>query len=84
MLSDMRTTINLPDGLVEQAKARARAEGRTLTSLIAEGLRAVLARPEPARADAPLPAFGEPGGRVLVDLHDCEAVWSALDAHDPS
>jgi len=73
----MRTTINLPDALAERAKARAREEGRTFTSLVEAGLQAVLDRPiEVDRA--PLPTL--PGGELLVDLHDRDAVWAALDA----
>jgi hypothetical protein len=40
----MRTTIRLPEELLKQAKRRASEEGRTLTDLIEDGLRAVLAR----------------------------------------
>ena len=40
----MRTTVRLDDGLLEQAKSAARQERKTLTSLIEEGLRLVLAR----------------------------------------
>ncbi|MGH3976384.1 MAG: hypothetical protein ACRDS9_24160 [Pseudonocardiaceae bacterium] len=75
----MRTTINLPDALAEAAKAKAAAEGRTFTSVVEEGLRAVLAA-EPAAAPVKLPAYGDPDGRVLVDLLDREALWAALDA----
>ena len=39
----MRTTVRLDDGLLEQAKAEARKNRKTLTSLIEEGLRFVLA-----------------------------------------
>jgi hypothetical protein len=39
----MRTTVRLDDGLLEQAKAEAREKRKTLTSLIEEGLRLVLA-----------------------------------------
>ncbi len=81
MLACMRTTLNLPDGLVAQAKARAAASGRTFTSLVEEGLRLLLEHS--AELDtgtpAPLPAYGEPGGRVLVDLSDRDAVWAVLD-----
>lgn len=83
MLVCMRTTINLPDALAEAAKARAAAEGRTFTSVVEEGLRAVLADDRPAAARQ-LPAFGEPGGALLVDLFDRDAVWDALDADDPA
>lgn len=37
-----RTTVRLPENLVRRAKAKAAAEGRTLTSLIEEGLRHVV------------------------------------------
>jgi len=83
MLRVMRTTINLPDALAAAAKARAAAEGRTFTSLVAESLRAVLAtEPAPVAAE-PLPAFGDPAGGMLVDLLDREALWAALDADGP-
>ncbi|MGI8983182.1 MAG: CopG family transcriptional regulator [Acidimicrobiales bacterium] len=75
----MRTTINLPDGLAEAAKAKAAAEGRTFTSLVEEGLRAVLADDGPNEAIV-LPTYGRPGGRVLVDVADREALRIALDA----
>lgn len=56
------------------------AEGRTFTSLLAEGLLVVLQqRPSPARMD-PLPTFGDPGQPMLVDILDRDAVWAALDA----
>ena len=48
-----RTTVRLPEELSHRAKRKAAAEGRTLTSLIEEGLRRVLAEKsetaEPAR-----------------------------------
>ena len=83
MLICMRTTINLPDSLAAEAKARALAEGRTLTSLIAEGIRTVLARPVGEESMEPLPAFGDPDGSFLVDPADREALWAALDADGP-
>jgi hypothetical protein len=38
-----RTTVRLPKELLARAKRKAAAEGRTLTSLIEDGLRAMLA-----------------------------------------
>jgi hypothetical protein len=35
----MRTTIDLPDGLLRSARKRAADEGTTLTALLADGLR---------------------------------------------
>lgn len=78
MVVCMRATINLPDALAEAAKAR--AEGRTFTSLVEEGLRSVLARTEEPTPVDPLPAYGDPRGRFLVDITDRDALWAALDA----
>ena len=45
-----RTTVRLPAELLTRAKRKAAAEGRTLTSLIEDGLRRVVAEREtPAR-----------------------------------
>lgn len=84
MLMCMRTTLNLPDALVEAAKRRAHEEGRTFTSLVEEGLHAVLRDEAPRAPLEPLPTYGRPGGQVLVDLDDRDAVWAALDADGPS
>ncbi len=79
MLICMRTTINLPDALAEAAKAKAAAEGRTFTSLVEEGLRAVPAPTGPPTVIV-LPSYADPDGKGLVDLADREALWAALDA----
>lgn len=79
MLICMRTTINLPDALAEAAKAKAAAEGRTFTSVVEEGLRAVLAA-APSSVPVELPAYGVTAGAVLVDVADREALWAALDS----
>jgi hypothetical protein len=39
MLCCMRTTVDLPDELLRQARSRAAEEGTTLTALLADGLR---------------------------------------------
>jgi hypothetical protein len=80
MLVCVRTTINLPEALAEAAKARAAAEGRTFTSLVEEGLRTVLQEHDAPPPSDPLPTYGDPDGRFLVDLTDRDAVWAALDA----
>ena len=79
----MRTTLNLADGLVEEAKERAASEGRTLTSLIEEGLRLVLEVERPQRT-VTLPSHGSNHDRALVDILDKDALWTALDADDPA
>lgn len=76
----MRTTINLPDALADEAKRRARASGRTFTSMVVDGLRRVLAE-ERSGANVPdLPAYGEPGVRPLISVSDRGALDEVLDA----
>jgi plasmid stability protein len=45
MLICMRTTLNLDDELMRTLKRRAAESGRTMTEMIEEALRAMLARP---------------------------------------
>lgn len=67
----MRTTVRLPEDLLKRAKRKAAAEGRTLTDLIEEGLRVVVARRSRAagRNLPPLPVSKQTGGlRPGIDL----------------
>lgn len=45
----MRTTIRLKDDLLRRAKKRAADEGRTLTSLVEDGLMLILSRAKASR-----------------------------------
>ena len=45
----MRTTVRIKDDLLQRAKKRAAEEGRTLTSLIEDGLVLVLTKSKTAR-----------------------------------
>jgi hypothetical protein len=66
----MRTTIRLNDNLLERAKTRAAAEGRTLTSLIEEGLTIILSSPRGKRVRVELPVSQASGGVLPgVDLN---------------
>lgn len=79
MLICVRTTLNLSPALAAEAKQRAAAEGRTLTSFIEEALRDRLARHDDAPTD-PLPTFGDSRtSRFLVDIDDRDALWEALE-----
>lgn len=42
MVSSMKTTVDLPEGLIREAQEVARSEGTTLRTLVEDGLRAVL------------------------------------------
>lgn len=75
----MKTTMNLPDALLEAVKRRASDEGRTQTSVIEEAIRRLL-RDGPPPAHRPMPTFGESGrNALLVDLEDKDALNAVLD-----
>lgn len=81
MLVCMRTSMNLPDALLEQARARAAETGRTVTSLVEEALRNLLTEspggePLPRRT---LTTDGLPDGKLLIDIADRDALWAELD-----
>ena len=77
-----RTTVRLPEDLVRRAKQKAAAEGRTLTSLIEDGLRLVVGetgkRRKPKRG--PLPVSSATGGLMPgIDLSDSAALQEMYD-----
>ncbi len=79
MFVRMRTSMNLPDALLEDARARAAAEGSTVTNLVVEGLRARLAAPR-ASTRATINPPSRRLGRPRVDISDNQAVRTILDA----
>jgi Bacterial antitoxin of type II TA system, VapB len=79
----MRTTIRINDGLLKRAKKRAAHEGRTLTSLVEEGLAVILAEPKGSRSEQVQLPVSKASGGVLpgVDLNrssDLEEVMNRL------
>ncbi|MBI2058867.1 MAG: hypothetical protein HYT87_03775 [Nitrospirae bacterium] len=77
----MRTTIRLDDDLHCQAKAYAAKHGLTLTSLIANALREMMANrgnPEP-RMRTHLPVFRGGGLMPGVDLDDNAALLDLME-----
>lgn len=68
----MRTTVRLSEELLRKAKKKAAEKGRTLTSLIEEGLNVVLAEPgrPRRRAQVQLPVSKASGGALPgIDLN---------------
>jgi hypothetical protein len=75
----MRTTLNIPDPLIRDAKRRALEDGKTLTDLLVEGLRTRLARSLPSRS---LPVSGTGGGLLPgVDWRFLEPTDMATEEH---
>lgn len=76
----MRTTIRLDERLLREAKVRAAEEGRTLTSLIEDGLRSELARRSRARPTPfQLITFGGDGLAVGIRQEDLKVNSRTLD-----
>jgi len=87
MLKHMRTTINLPDDLILQAKKAALDADTTLTEIIANALREALAkrRSKKARRDFKIIASGSGGLLRGVDLDDTSALLDIMDGiNDPN
>ena len=71
----MKTTIELPDALIEQARRVARGEGTTLRALVEEGVqRSLEARRREARRQLDFPSYG---GNGLTDEFQ-GAPWSRI------
>jgi hypothetical protein len=78
----MRTTVRINDGLLKRAKKHAAEEGRTLTSLVEDGLTLILSKPKANRQKrVELPVSKAYGGVLPgVDLNrsnDLEEVMNA-------
>jgi hypothetical protein len=79
----MRTTINLDDALLAEAKQVAARTGRSLTAVVEDALRQSLHRRHPTtRRAIELPVFGEGGTRPGVDLDDSAALLDVME-NDP-
>ena len=77
----MRTTVRLRDDLLKRARKRAAEDGRTLTSLIEEGLTLVLAEPKASRRkQVKLPVSAASGGVLPgVDLNRSSALEEVME-----
>ncbi len=78
----MRTTIRIRDDLLKRAKKRAAEEGRTLTSLVEDGLMLILSKARTGRRKKIELPVSKAAGGVLpgIDLNrssDLEEVMNA-------
>lgn len=76
-----RTTVRLPEELVRRAKRKAADEGRSLTALIEEGLRRVLAETTRAKTERVLPPVSTATGGLMpgIDLNNSAALQEMDD-----
>ena len=75
----MRTTINLDDDLLRDAKQHAAATGRTLTAVIEDALRAQLSPRAGRRRPLELPTFSGNGLQPGVDLDSNAALLDLME-----
>jgi len=80
--SHMKTTLNLDDELLRRAKRRAQQRGSTLTSVVEDGLRAVLAEASAPAYRLQLPVV-KGAAPPAVDPADREALYAILDRPQP-
>ena len=82
----MRTTIDLPDDVLRELRARAAQGGISLSALVTSAARAMLLRDaSPAYRTAPvIPVSLLPGGlQPGVDLDDTSALLDRMDGLGP-
>jgi len=79
----MRITVHVPDDLLARARIKAAAEGRTLTSLIEEGLRTVLAKRHAAPGEARvLPRVSKAAGGLPPGIDPIKITCQAQEIED--
>jgi hypothetical protein len=79
---DERITVRLPKELLNRARHKATAEGRTLTSLIEEGLRSIVAERRKGKDEKRvLPRVSKATGGPMpgIDLSDLSALQDLDD-----
>lgn len=74
----MKTTIDIADGLLEEARARAKAEGTTVRALVERGLREVLDEVPPAKPWRFEPVTGKLRPRPGVDLRNWDQIREVI------
>ena len=80
-----RTTVRLPDDLLEQAKAQARRTGRTFTQLVEQALRAELARQAVGgRVAERSPAYATHSADIDHDQSNVETTARTADQRERS
>ena len=76
----MRTTIDLPDDLLAEAKTRAARSGRSLSELVADAVSSSFSRTAAARrGSVELPTFAGDGLQPGVDLDDSASLLDLME-----
>jgi hypothetical protein len=77
----MRTTVDLPEDLLAEAKERAAREGRSLSEVVGDAVRSSFSRTESGnRPPTELPTFAGDGLQPGVDLDDSAALVELMES----
>lgn len=77
MVSHMKTTLQIDDGVMRRLKREAARQGKTMSELVESALRRMLEAPAARVELPPLPTFD--GGDELVDISDRDALYRAME-----
>jgi hypothetical protein len=79
----VRTTVDLPDDLLTEARERAAKEGRSLSDVVGDAVRSSFSRTATAdRGPVELPTFNGGGLQPGVDLDDSAALLDLMERDD--
>ncbi len=80
MVVHMKTTLNIPDAVMERLRREATRRGVTMSSLVEAALRKLLDEQSDQTMDLPpLPRWDS--GGILVDVADRTALYDTMDRH---
>jgi len=78
MVSHMKTTLVIDDGVMKRLRQEAARKGTTISALVEAALRLFLESRSRAAPEAPpLPSFD--GGGAFVDIADRDALYRAME-----
>ena len=81
MVSQMKTTLNIDDSVMQRLREEATRRGTTMSLLVEAGLRRVLSEPAPSDSPStelsPLPTWN--GGKELVDISNRDSLYRAME-----
>ena len=78
MVSHMKTTLVIDDGVMKRLRQEAARKGTTISALVEAALRLFLENRSRAAASLPpLPSFD--GGGAFVDIADRDALYRAME-----
>ena len=79
----MRTTVDLPEDLLAEARERAAREGRSLSDVVGDAVRSSFSRTARGeRSSVELPTFAGDGLQPGVHFDDSAALLDVMEADD--